>query len=102
MRSLVFPHFSGPADIESMGCNVVFTAYVPHDLDLCPYVIWVSRGTHIHPPPPFNSAPQAIIKDLCQTIQRIGPSGLTPGKYLDMQDYKLLMHSSKASLSSIY
>ncbi|CAB4481003.1 hypothetical protein RhiirA1_475338 [Rhizophagus irregularis] len=55
--------------IIKKGCNVIFYKLIPYDLEKTPYVILVSKGIHIHPPPPLGRTPQEVTYKLKVMIE---------------------------------
>ncbi|KAH9878201.1 hypothetical protein J1614_003418 [Plenodomus biglobosus] len=45
-------HPQGRGKLVWATCNVEFDIIIPVDLVKCPYYIFTSTGTHVHPPPP--------------------------------------------------
>lgn len=60
-----------------MNCQVSFRILIPLDLDQCPYAIFLSTGTHCHPPPPPSKAPEVIIDEILDLIKRMQNPELT-------------------------
>jgi hypothetical protein len=52
-------------------CDVEFHIMIPEDIDTTPYILFTSHGMHVHPLPPPNKPPQAIISDVLRVIQRM-------------------------------
>jgi hypothetical protein len=54
----VHPHHAGNIikqdSIIQKKCGVKFSKIVPRNIEQCPYIILVSKGVYIHPPPPPN------------------------------------------------
>jgi len=48
---------------------VRFTLLTPYDLQQCPCIVIVCKGTHNHPPPPPERIPNAIKDDLQDIIK---------------------------------
>jgi len=51
------------------------------DLHRNPYIIFVSKGIHTHPPPPPVKTPQQIANDITEIIKATSTINLTAGKY---------------------
>lgn len=64
-----------------MNCQVSFRILIPLDLDKCPYVIFLSTGTHSHPPPPPSKSPEIILDEILDMIKRMQNPELTLSKY---------------------
>ncbi|KAF1811308.1 hypothetical protein P152DRAFT_68557 [Eremomyces bilateralis CBS 781.70] len=70
-------HTQGQGKLVSLPCQVLFTVFQPLDMDRTPYLVWVSSGTHSHPPPPPTRTPQQYLEQILQVIQRINNPSLT-------------------------
>jgi len=55
---------------------------IPADLNACPFYIFTSFGTHLHPPPPPTKAPEDIMSGILKVIQDMREPSLTLSKYL--------------------
>ncbi len=67
-------------------CNVKFYKWEPLNLNACPYIVLVVKGTHSHPPPPPHSIPKSIKDQLQkiiisnQNLEDVTPQKLISGK----------------------
>jgi hypothetical protein len=62
-----------------LGCKVSFDVLIPVDLQECPFILFLSRGTHTHPPPPPNKLPQEILGEILDMIKRRQSPDLSTG-----------------------
>lgn len=65
-----------------MECHVLFDYFEPENLRETPFIIWVSRGTHTHPPPPPSKIPDVHRRSLVALLGVIKDPTLTFRKYL--------------------
>jgi hypothetical protein len=63
--------------IKSGACAARFTKLVPKALDRFPFIIWITFGTHNHPPPAMKKTPKAVYNELFDLIKKINDPGLT-------------------------
>jgi hypothetical protein len=77
LNALGIDHYQGQGELIRAVCNVKFIRIIPSDLAMYPYIIWVSIGTHTHPPPAVNKTPKDIRQGLLDIIQRINDPCLT-------------------------
>ena len=82
-------HYQGQGELIRVTCGVKFFRIVPADMALYPYIIWVSIGTHTHPPPAINKTPRDIRQGLLDIVQRINDPSLTRSELA----YVLVMRS---------
>ncbi|EYE94136.1 uncharacterized protein EURHEDRAFT_458234, partial [Aspergillus ruber CBS 135680] len=61
---------------------VSFRVLIPLDLDECPYAIFLSTGTHSHPPPPPTKPPQIILDEILDLMKRMRNPDLTLSTFL--------------------
>lgn len=61
-------HPQGQGKLVHHGCDVKFHWLIPQDLKQCPYLVFISYGTHTHPPPPPEKLPKDIVNDLWKLI----------------------------------
>lgn len=73
-------HSNGQGVLESIQCSVQFFAFIPLDLDNCPYYLFFSRGTHSHPPPPPTRTPTSIMQGLLSALQSTQNPQITTSK----------------------
>ena len=69
--------------MERHTCKVQFILFSPLDLDVTPYLIWISIGEHTHPPPPSTRTPTMYAEDITNIIRRIQCPDLTTGMYFE-------------------
>jgi hypothetical protein len=62
-------------------CEVTFHILIPQSLEQIPYILLLSYGKHIHPPPPPNVTPKAIADGLIQLLERMQDPTLTLGMF---------------------
>ena len=86
-------HYQGQGKLVKADCGVKFIRIVPVDRALYPYIIWVSVGTHTHPPPAINKTPKDIRQGLLDIIQRINDPCLTRSRLIKYITRVLLIHS---------
>jgi hypothetical protein len=68
--------------LEKKGCKVRFIIFKPLDLEAYPYILWISKGTHLHPPPPSTKIPAQFCKEILSVLSRINDPTLTTSKYI--------------------
>lgn len=73
-------HPQGQGSIVVLPCNVEFTVYLSIERNETPYFIWVSRGTHQHPPPPPTKTPEQYCNEIMKMIEKINEPALTTSK----------------------
>lgn len=61
-------HSHGQGKLVHQDCDVKFHWLIPQDLKNCPYLVFISYGTHTHPPPPPDKLPKDIVNDLTKLI----------------------------------
>jgi hypothetical protein len=68
-------------DLVHQSCKVVFDAIIPvyEERQTTPYMIFISTGTHSHPPPPPNIPPERLVQELKDIISRLKNPDLTLG-----------------------
>jgi hypothetical protein len=81
--SLGVDHPQGQGQMERHPCKVQFILFSPLDLNITPYLIWISIGEHTHPPPPSTRTPIMYAKDITNIIRRIHSPELTTGIYFE-------------------
>lgn len=75
-------HPQGQGQIWIQSCEVIFNVFVPKDMDITPYIIWISHGRHSHPPPPPTRSPQQYVTEILSILRRINDPSLTTGTIL--------------------
>jgi hypothetical protein len=80
LNNLGVDHPQGQGDIVILPCNVEFIAYLSIERNETPYFIWVSRGTHQHPPPPPTKTPEQYCNEIIKLVERINDPTITTGK----------------------
>ena len=78
--------------MEKHSCSVQFILFSPLDLNITPYLIWVSIGEHTHPPPPSTRTPIMYAEDITNIIRRIHSPELTTGIYFEFISNLLLIY----------
>jgi hypothetical protein len=63
-------------------CQVKFYCITPKDLEKCPYIVIISKGIHIHPPPPPVKIPINLVEDLQSIMNEEDILNLTARKFL--------------------
>ena len=81
--SLGVDHPQGQGQMERHPCKVQFILFSPLDLNITPYLIWISIGEHTHPPPPSTRTPIMYAEDITNIIRRIHSPELTTGIYFE-------------------
>ena len=76
-------HPQGQGHMEKHTCSVQFILFSPLDLNITPYLIWISIGEHTHPPPPPTRTPLMYAQDITNVIRRIQSPELTTGIYFE-------------------
>lgn len=66
--------------MEHLQCNVLFTAFIPRNIQATPYILFTSHGHHNHPPPPPHKPPELILKGIQKIIQNKSDPTMTLGK----------------------
>jgi hypothetical protein len=71
----------GAGKLTLKPCNVIFNAVIPRESEreTTPYMIFLSTGTHLHPPPPPNMPPKQLVEELNSVISRMRNPHLTLG-----------------------
>ncbi|SMR41490.1 unnamed protein product [Zymoseptoria tritici ST99CH_1E4] len=72
----------GAGAMKQSGCIVTFYKIVPIDFAKMPYVIWLSVGEHVHPPPPPVRPVQSYSAELQKLIRYTLNDTLTPTRFL--------------------
>lgn len=75
-------HPQGSGHLQHTPCDVIFSALVPVDMSLCPYILFTSHGVHKHPPPPPSKIPERILQGVKGVIQQMHDPSLTTNKQL--------------------
>ncbi|OCK82760.1 hypothetical protein K432DRAFT_211221 [Lepidopterella palustris CBS 459.81] len=57
-------HERGQGRMNIIPCAVQFNQFIPTDLSSTPYIIWVSHGQHMHPPPPPTKPPDQYLTEI--------------------------------------
>jgi len=81
INSLGVDHSQGQGEMQRHPCSVQFILFSPIDLNITPYLIWISIGEHTHPPPPSTRTPLMYAEDITNIIRRIHNPELTTGIY---------------------
>ncbi|KAJ9364238.1 hypothetical protein DTO280E4_2001 [Paecilomyces variotii] len=102
-RSKYCAYHGVSSPIQTVPCDVQFLYITPKDYQQVPFVLFVSFGTHRHPPPPTAKVPRDIWNDITKIIQKTDTRGLTVGRFIrnsNLQQY--LKENNATRLSQIH
>ncbi|OJD12483.1 hypothetical protein ACJ73_09344, partial [Blastomyces percursus] len=75
-------HFLGPGRLIRSKCSAKFDFYIPQTWDRFPYLLLVTRGEHVHFPPPPTKLPSEIAVEVRSLINQSSLLDLTPRRFL--------------------
>ncbi|KMP09240.1 hypothetical protein CISG_04911 [Coccidioides immitis RMSCC 3703] len=82
---------------------VIFHAFLPNNIESCPWLLFVSHGKHTHPPPPPSKPPRVVMKRITQLVSNMITPNLTLTSFLKSPALEeLCLENNTSSLSNIH